>query len=610
MNREGPKMKRLLVFILSVFLFLPILATAENQGSDIGYGTFKVGVLSDFPPQYSLSAEGTPQGFAVDVIAEIAAQINTKIQYFVYDSWSELHSALKTGEIDLIPDMGIVDFRKEWATFSVPMEVSTISLFVRESSRGLTTLSDFVKHPLGVVKLNIGEQIVNQHQHLTPIVYDHLEGAIVALLSGNIDGLIYPEPIMKQLLLRSKLADKIKKTGPPLFEVKRGIAVSKGHEDLINKINPAAMTLLSSSKYQQIYSKWYIKPPSYWNSDRLIILFSGISLVGFLSMFTWRYLSVSRFNKRLSVALKKQQKTETELHKTNEKLEEIVALRTEKLRLMHAELSKSHSDLKSTQSQMLHQEKMASIGQLAAGVAHEINNPIGFIMSNLNTLNKYASRLQKYHQQLDDVLNKVHLEQEIKDTLQQMRKKAKIDIIFEDLDDLLEESLDGTSRVSEIVQNLKTFSRVDDNEMKPTSLNGCLTSTLKVLHNELKYKATVSAELGEMPDIKGHFGELNQVFVNLLVNAGQAIEDNGEIQVKSWCDKETVCVSIADNGQGIPSENIPTIFEPFFTTKEVGQGTGLGLSIVYDIVKKHGGDIDVESTVDKGTVFTVRFPIS
>jgi signal transduction histidine kinase len=266
--------------------------------------------------------------------------------------------------------------------------------------------------------------------------------------------------------------------------------------------------------------------------------------------------------------------------------------------------------LKTTQSQMLHQEKMASIGQLAAGVAHEINNPIGFVMSNLTSLGKYTARLKNYNSGLDEILETSEVDSEVRKNLLGLRKKFKVEHIFEDIPELIDESKDGTERVSAIVQNLKAFSRIDEKELDLASINQCLDNTLKIVTNELKYKATILTDYGDIPSIECRPGELQQVFMNLLTNAGHSIEEKGEIAIKTWQKDTSVFIRISDTGKGIDKKDMTHIFEPFFTTKEIGKGTGLGLSISYDIVQKHNGSISVESTVGHGTSFTIELPLT
>lgn len=278
------------------------------------------------------------------------------------------------------------------------------------------------------------------------------------------------------------------------------------------------------------------------------------------------------------------------------------------IKLVSNELSKAYDDLKKTHLHLLQQEKMASIGQLAAGVAHEINNPIGFISSNLQTLGKYTDRLRNFIDTQSEALQAV-APPDVTTTVADLRKKLKVDYLLEDIPKLIAESGDGANRVKTIVQNLKSFSRVDEAKLSAVDLNECLESTISIAWNELKYKAALKREFGELPLVTCYPHQLNQVFLNLLVNGAHAIVNQGEITIKTWQEGDFVCVAVSDTGDGIPEEIRNRIFEPFFTTKEVGKGTGLGLSICYEIVQKHNGSIDVTSEVGIGTTFTVRLPV-
>jgi len=280
----------------------------------------------------------------------------------------------------------------------------------------------------------------------------------------------------------------------------------------------------------------------------------------------------------------------------------------EELTRKNLRLNEALAALKRSQAKVLHQEKMASIGQLAAGVAHEINNPIGFINSNLSTLGKYLSRLSGFLAVQSECIAAGAPPEQV-ESVHQEQARLKIDYIVKDLEDLIRESLEGAERVRSIVADLKSFSRVDESEYKQADLNECLRSTINIVWNEIKYKATLKKEFGEIPRTRCYPQQMNQVFMNLLVNAAHAIEQQGSITVRSWEEDGYVCVSVADTGQGIPEANLNRIFEPFFTTKEVGKGTGLGLSITYDIVKKHHGEITVRSEPGKWTEFTVRIPV-
>jgi two-component system NtrC family sensor kinase len=288
-----------------------------------------------------------------------------------------------------------------------------------------------------------------------------------------------------------------------------------------------------------------------------------------------------------------------------------ISLREERLLLekTNRQLAQAYNELKQTQTQIVQQEKMASIGQLAAGVAHEINNPMGFISSNLSTLDNYLEKLTRFMALQDTFITGSRNEQAMAE-LRDQRKNLKIDYLIKDIPALIAESRDGAERVRVIVQNLKNFSRVDDNATGLTSINDCLETTLNIIRNELKYKAEISREYGDLPRVQGSAQQLNQVFMNILVNAAQAMETKGSISIRTWREKDSVLISIADTGCGIAQQNLSRIFDPFFTTKEVGKGTGLGMSIAYDIIKKHNGAITVESEAGSGTTFTVTLPVA
>jgi signal transduction histidine kinase len=266
--------------------------------------------------------------------------------------------------------------------------------------------------------------------------------------------------------------------------------------------------------------------------------------------------------------------------------------------------------LEEAQNQLLQSEKMASIGQLAAGVAHEINNPIGFVNSNLGSLRRYVQTL------LDLIAAYGRHRNEIADAeLTAMEKAADLEFLVEDLPTLLHESEEGLSRVRKIVQDLKDFSRVDSADWQDADINAGLESTLNVVMNEIKYRADVERHLGPLPPVRCLAGQLNQVFMNLIVNATHAMEGKrGVLTLSTRCetrdDVDGVWVEVADTGKGMSAEVQRRIFEPFFTTKPVGQGTGLGLSLSFSIVKKHGGHIDLHSEPGVGTRFKVWVPVA
>ncbi|MFP7722163.1 ATP-binding protein [Lysobacter sp. A3-1-A15] len=285
------------------------------------------------------------------------------------------------------------------------------------------------------------------------------------------------------------------------------------------------------------------------------------------------------------------------------------AARSSELQRRHDELQRTYSRLAGAQEQLLQSEKMASIGQLAAGVAHEINNPIGYVHSNLGTLQEYVGSLfallEAYQGALDSPDPVA-----CRESMQAMRERLDLDFITGDLPQLLGESREGIERVTKIVQDLKEFSHVGRNEpMRPSDLLKGLESTLNIVWNDLKYKVRVEKHYGELPLVECHLSEINQVFMNLLINAGQAIEDRGTILLATGVDGDEAWISVADSGCGIPDEVLARIFDPFYTTKPIGRGTGLGLAIAYRIVAKHHGRIEVNSRPGAGSTFRMVLPV-
>jgi PAS domain S-box-containing protein len=266
--------------------------------------------------------------------------------------------------------------------------------------------------------------------------------------------------------------------------------------------------------------------------------------------------------------------------------------------------------LQQAKEQLVQSEKMASIGQLAAGVAHEINNPVGFVYSNLGTLQRYLEDFMRMLDAHKELARALPADDEKVLALKALEEELEIEYLRDDLPQLVTESKDGLTRVKQIVQDLKDFSHSGDKNWHWTDLHTGLDSTLNIVHNELKYKAEVIREYGEIPEIECIASQLNQVFMNLLVNAGHAIEERGTVTVRTGMeDADHVKIEIEDNGKGIEPENLRRIFDPFFSTKAVGKGTGLGLSLSYGIVAKHGGRIDVQSQAGTGTTFRVILPV-
>jgi two-component system, NtrC family, sensor kinase len=298
-------------------------------------------------------------------------------------------------------------------------------------------------------------------------------------------------------------------------------------------------------------------------------------------------------------------------------LEQQVTLRTQELQIANQTLAiekrqqiSLNQQLKEAQSHLIQSEKMASIGQLAAGVAHEINNPLGYIYSNLNTLQHYLNDLLKIADTADLLAAQLPADNPVVQSLQSLQMSADLNFIRQDLPDLVAEAMEGANRAKKIVQDLRDFSRIDKQERALFDIEAGLDATLNIIDNELKFKAEVIKDYGGVRPLLCVGPQLIQVFMSVLINAAQAIEDFGRISIRTgYQDADWVWVEIADTGQGIPDAIKAQIFDPFFTTKPVGKGTGLGLSLSYKIIQDHMGRIDLQSEVGKGSTFRIYLPL-
>ena len=289
------------------------------------------------------------------------------------------------------------------------------------------------------------------------------------------------------------------------------------------------------------------------------------------------------------------------LEKLYQSLEQQVKDRTK-------ELEAAYSELKSTQAMMVHSEKMKSLGELVAGITHEINNPVNFIYGNLIHLKNYTTDLMSVidkYTEFDSDLSDEH-KQQIKDL------KEEIDLAFlkEDLPELIRSCQEGTERTKNIVLDLKNFSRLEEAVVNNVDLPREIDTTLNILHNKMKNRITIHKEYQEnLSHVEGFGGQLNQVFMNILDNAAFAIQDKGDIWIRLKSDDKNVTIEFEDNGCGMDEETRKKVFDPFFTTKEVGQGTGLGMAISYKVIKNHNGKIDLISEKGKGSKFIITLPI-
>ena len=289
------------------------------------------------------------------------------------------------------------------------------------------------------------------------------------------------------------------------------------------------------------------------------------------------------------------------LEKLYQSLEQQVQDRTKELEL-------AYSELKSTQAMMVHSEKMKSLGELVAGITHEINNPVNFIYGNLIHLKNYTNDLLSIIEQYDEY--EQDLSEEHKQKIQEIKEEIDLEFLKEDLPELIRSCQEGTERTKNIVLDLKNFSRLEEAVINNVDLPKEIDTTLNILHNKFKNKITVHKDYQEnLPHVEGFGGQLNQVFMNILDNAAFAIKEKGDVWIRIKTENENAIIEFEDNGCGMDEITVKKVFDPFFTTKEVGQGTGLGMAISYKVIKNHNGKIDLVSKIDEGSKFTITLPL-
>lgn len=314
----------------------------------------------------------------------------------------------------------------------------------------------------------------------------------------------------------------------------------------------------------------------------------------------------NKLTKNLKNTLTEKDNYANELADLNTNLEEKVRERTVALQKSHQDLEKAYKELQGAQAQLVQSEKMASLGQLVAGIAHELNNPVSFIYGNMDHLEEYINNIKEILSGFRDLKS---VSPEEKKQMDHLIQEIDLDFLLKDLDKLIKSCKNGAERTKDIVASLRSFSRLDEAALKRADIHEGINSTLEILTHLYKNRINVHKEYGDIPKINCFAGELNQVFMNLLANAAQAIEDKGDVWIKTEKTDTKVKISIRDSGKGISEENKKKLFTPFFTTKPVGKGTGLGLSISYGIIEKHQGRIWAESKVGEGTTFNIELPI-
>lgn len=346
-------------FWVAALLVFGIIPSSFSSDSKIH---LKVAVLENFPPQYNISTDGVPEGFAVDTIAEIARLANADIQFVIKTDWTAMFEALRSGEVDLIPNQGITERRKEWFAFTSPVETFPISVFVRSTSKEIRSLEDMAGRKVGVIRLNVGERLVTEQPAIQTVVYEHIKDAFFDLLAGSLDGIVYPKPVLLMLARRIGLEDRIATIGPPLIEIKRAISVRKSDAALLERLDDAVAKFVGSPAYERIYAKWYGEAPPLFTTRQVTVMMGAVLLAVIIAMAWWRYRSLVRLNTDLIRNIHERKRAENKLQEAHDHLENRVRERTKSLRTANAKLNDEIDKRTEAEKQLREKERfLASI---------------------------------------------------------------------------------------------------------------------------------------------------------------------------------------------------------------------------------------------------------
>ena len=578
-----PNIRRLRItwpaLLLAGLLLVPAVAIANGGASAAPHrGTIIVGGDRAYPPYEFLDKNGQPAGYNVELTRAIAAVMGMKVQIRL-GPWGRMRRALAAGRVDILQGVAFLDSRLNELDFSTPHAIVYQSIWIRKGGPTIRSVQDLRGRRVIVMRDSVMDDFMRQ-RHLAArlIPTDTLADALQELAAGRGDCALVAK-LPGEYLVKSLSITGIAPVARPIAEQPYGYAVKKGNTALLARFNEGLAILKKTGQYQAIHAKWLgVLEPQGVPWDR--ILRYGAMIVGPLLLILGGTVLWSRT------------------------LQKEVAARTEALQREVAERRRAMEELRIHQRQLIQADKMASLGILVSGVAHEINNPAGLLLLNLPLLQKAwedaLPLLDAHHRERGDFrLGWLHYSR--------MR---------EEIPPMLAEMQDGARRIRRIVEDLKDFARRDDAELgEAVDLNSAVRAALRLVDNALR-KATdnLTVEFAEpLPRVHGNQQRIEQVVVNLVLNACQALTDKTQgilVRTAPAPERGTVVLEVRDEGAGIAPENLQRLCDPFFTTKRETGGTGLGLSVSTGIVKEHGGSLQFRSTPNCGTTVTLTLPAS
>jgi signal transduction histidine kinase len=631
---------------------------------------YLVGSELDYPPFAMTDDKGQAYGYSIDLIKAVAEAMGMKLQ-FKTGPWNEVRTALEKGQIDILPLVAYNEERDKVFDFSVTHTINDAAVFGRQDSPSFASLDELKDKKIIVMRGDwTHDYLKKKGDFKNLILVDTFADGLRFLASGEGDYVFGPRLIGLVLLQDLKLSDRLKTIGPAIHVNKRGFAfaVKQGNTELLQRLDQGLNIIKASGTYDRIYDKWFGTVDDRGiDSEQVFALIRNI-IIGSVAIATLILIWSLTLKKQVNLRTKELATAKSELEKTNQKLEEYSQTLEQKVAQRTQELTQTLENLKKAQAELIQSEKMAALGQLIAGVAHEINTPLGAIRSSIENISDFlqenltklpqvfqsipvedrpifvallnssssatnlltSKEKRKLKRQLNELLEDEEIEnaEDVSDILIDMGAYEQIDTILPMLKSPQGKNIltlayelgtlktsaatitTATDRAAKMVFALKNYSHHDYiGEKELASVIEGIETVLTLYHNKLKHGVEVIKNYGEVPSILCYADELNQVWTNLIHNALQAMDYQGTLTIDVEARSQHIVVSITDSGTGIPPEIASRIFEPFFTTKRAGEGSGLGLDIVKKIIDKHEGNIKVESVPGK-TSFIVYLPIA